>query len=1557
MTKYLLLGVFAATFALAQQDADIPPKFQDKIDEEVYQRLRSEYLDLLRGLPADPRLRATAIQKMQKQIQTMKQRAIVGSSALNAPAAVTASAVWTAIGPSPIPNGQVTNSLPVTGRVTAFAIDPTNSKVVYLGTAQGGIYRSTDGGLHWMQIFDQANTSAIGSLALAPSNHTILFVGTGEANGSGDSYAGVGLYRIDNADTTATLVGPINPIRNYTDGSGNPQSVPAFQGRSISSIVVHPTDPSILWVGAVSGVIDIGADPPFGGTIPPLGMRGLYRLTNATAAPASVAVQKITVTLAAPGFDLPNTGNRNVDSIAIEPGNPDSMIVWVNGTTAAGDGGIYRSINATSPVPAFAQVLATTTSPSRGILSIYKQGTNPAVVYVANAEGSSGRLRVSTDGGATWSAFLAGGRGFCGGQCFYNIGIDVLPGPTTAASDDIIVIGGNTPGTTSRLFAKSIDGGATFTESSAGLHADTHFIKIDPTNSATIYHGDDGGIFKSTDGGLTWSSLNNMQINTVQFSGLAVHPTDPKWSIGGTQDNGTNMRDASGNWRRVDFGDGGYALVDRNATDTTNQTLYHTYFNQTNNLIGFARVLSTACASDGLWSFKGIYSGGAVDPTPNCDSSDTFNGIPLTDAVMFYAPMEMGPGNPSTVYFGAGALYRSTDKGETMPAVSQRTTVPVSTIAVSPQDDNYRIFGRANGTVFYTTTGANPMTQLLGIPIRYIARAKFDSSDKETAYVTLGGYFGGTAAAQSHVWKITNLSTAPAVSGINGGLPDVPVNAFAVDPANGTNLFAGTDIGVYNSTDGGLTWLPYGTGLPVVAVFGMEIQAQSRTLRIATHGRGMWEIPLGPAAPNAATFLPLDSSTQGNWPGVYGGDGYIIANNTSNQTPSYATVNFTGASSYTWVSPAPSSDQRLPHTSPGSSNRIGSAFYSASNFSIDLTLTGGQHQVALYLLDLDTTTRSEVITIRNADDNSVLDTRTFSNFHNGLWAVWTMRGHVNIQVANNGGPNGVVAGLFFSTLTSPHSRPVVTIYSPTPNQTVTGTITLSANVTASAGVQSVQFVLDNTTNLSPLIPGDGATYTYQWNSATVGNGPHTLQVTGTDNLSETGQSSVTFNVSNAAAPPASAQFIAPADTTTQGNWVGKYGNDGFWIANDLSSAPPVYANLNFTGTSAYTWNGSTSEKRALLTSPTGSPSARIASTYYSNTSFTIDLNLNDNQPHLVALYLLDYDDNRAESITVVDANNTSNVLDTQSAANFQNGEYLVWKIQGHVQIQVKATGGLNGVVSGIFFAPASSGGQQQPPAVTVTAPTPNQAVSGIFKLQATATSTGSIASVQFYVDNNPVGPAITQGVSSTYSYNLDTTLLGNGTHSVKAVATDNLNQQTPATAVSFSVSNVSGGGNGAAFVKTDTTTQGNWKGVYGGAGEIIANDGNSLPGYAVINFTGANLFTWTFTTDPRALLTAASTSNRIASVFYNAPGFSIDVNFTDGNAHTLALYLLDWDGSGRAETVTIVDAANTSSVLDARSAAGFANGTYLVWNITGHVKIQVTGTAGPNAVVSGVFFQ
>jgi len=115
-------------------------------------------------------------------------------------------------------------------------------------------------------------------------------------------------------------------------------------------------------------------------------------------------------------------------------------------------------------------------------------------------------------------------------------------------------------------------------------------------------------------------------------------------------------------------------------------------------------------------------------------------------------------------------------------------------------------------------------------------------------------------------------------------------------------------------------------------------------------------------------------------------------------------------------------------------------------------------------------------------------------------------------------------------------------------------------------------------------------------------------------------------------------------------------------------------------------------------------------------------------------------------------------------------------------------------------------------------------------------------------------------------------------------------------------------------------------------------------------------YTWASSTvDPRALQTGNG-SGRIAATWYGNSTFSFDVNLTDGNPHPFALYAVDWDTIVRTETIQVVD-ANTSAVLDTRALSSFSNGVYLVWNLSGHVRINVTWTGGVNAVVSGVFFR
>ena len=201
-------------------------------------------------------------------------------------------------------------------------------------------------------------------------------------------------------------------------------------------------------------------------------------------------------------------------------------------------------------------------------------------------------------------------------------------------------------------------------------------------------------------------------------------------------------------------------------------------------------------------------------------------------------------------------MYRSDNLGVLHTAVSQNFgSSPISAIGISPQNDNVRIIGLTGagatpGGLFGTTTGAATLTDLdpgNAVPNNFIARAVIDPNNVNTAYVTLSA-FGVT-----NVWKTTNLSNAaPTWTAANTGLPQVPVNAFIVDPSNSSRLYARTDIGVYTSGDGGANWIPFGTGLPRVAVFDMAFTPGAvRQVRIATHGRGLWQTAA--LAPTAST--------------------------------------------------------------------------------------------------------------------------------------------------------------------------------------------------------------------------------------------------------------------------------------------------------------------------------------------------------------------------------------------------------------------------------------------------------------------------------------------------------------------------------------------------------------------------------------------------------------------------------------------------------------------------------------------------------------------------------
>ena len=914
--------------AASSEDPDLPPGRSD-VDKEDYLARRDAWTMLRRGFdperPFDPEARNRAIQQMGGQLRQLE---AARKSGIDSPELSTTA--WTPVGPAPLPLGQTeTRSDPVTGRIISIAIHPTNPDIVFVGTASGGLYRTLNGQAPnptWTSLMDtiqvQGNgvtalgTLAIGAIAIAPSNPNIVYIGTGEQQ---TGYFGSGLYRIDNATTaTPTLVGPINPSADYGDGG----VAPTFTFRAISQILVHPTLAGTIFVSTAIGnggiIGNNGSNPPSG--FPPRAVLGIYRSTvAATTNPANVFFTKLKIN-GQGGF---TTGNTDVSDMVLDPSDAtaNTLIAWVrsgNGVDAActvgfNCAGVYRTTTAQGAAT-FTQQLVALNGNVRGELAINQVGA-VVTVMAGTGEGPAsapnpnpnncnpvhlGLLRRSVDGGVTWpntdvttaaqGGLLRAADGFCGTQCFYDIGIAMDP---TNAS--IIQIGGNSRGAPVPNFnqcqglTKRSTDGVTMTANSTGLHADVHAFAVSQSNPTIVWTGNDGGLWRSTDSGATWTSMNGDpaltanptgKISASQYISIATHPVDREYMTGGTQDNGTHLKRAQGDtgaWTQIAFGDGGYTAIDQNATDTNNVTIYHTFFNVVGAQpqITYERVQTTADAKAKNWTTFDCVAGGAFNTRIDCNDT----------AVSFYAPMVLGPGNPNTLYFGTDRLYRSGDGGNTMQQVGGPGSivagggVAVTSISVGLGNDYVRLVGMRNGTVWATTTGQNlvnvtPAGAPPGVPVGKVMVDPNNTNPAAiTAYIAYGG-FGTTGAPITHLWKTTNLAGGAATwVAMSNGLPDVPIDAIAVDrrsavaPLAGTSIYLGTDIGVYQSTDGGANWAVFNPGntLPVLPVFDMAFQEQigvgnpNRILRIATHGRGIWEIQIG----NAATPTPTPTPTPG----------------------------------------------------------------------------------------------------------------------------------------------------------------------------------------------------------------------------------------------------------------------------------------------------------------------------------------------------------------------------------------------------------------------------------------------------------------------------------------------------------------------------------------------------------------------------------------------------------------------------------------------------------------------------------------------------------------------
>jgi uncharacterized protein (TIGR03437 family) len=775
------------------------------------------------------------------------------------------SLTWVPLGPAPIGQGQTfgTPRVAVSGRISTVVFDPgyngTSNQTVYLGAALGGVWRSRDNGATWAPITDDQPSLAMGAIAIDPTNPNIIYAGTGEAHLSGDSYYGAGLLKsTDGGATWMQITGPIS--------ASDPRQ-PAFLNAAFHALVIDPTTPSTLYAATTIGLVSSAS----GATVfPPLGDRGIWKSTDGGMTWRNLNPPNLSV-LRQSGTDVlfDPRDPRRVFAAILEFGIYRSI--------AGGEPGTWEKLTAGLPDADLDRIKLAVGPPLAPSTS--------ATLYAAISRASNTRLLgvfKSTDGGTTWAQTTTPSP--TTGGTFYSLALAVDPVDANVVYYGTLVNATNTGGT----FWRSRDGGQTWVDlslgngASGGLHADTHWIAVNPANRDILFTANDGGVWRTenaTADVIAWTSLNQ-SLNITQFYTIALHPTAPNLLLGGTQDNGTDRYDGNLNWFHSRGGDGGAVLIDQ----SNPQVMYHTFINR-NNAGGASAVIGPEISFNGgnTWpNRRGCF--GCATQMGNFNPSDR-----LSD----YAPMAQHTGftgaQGNVIYFGTHRLYRSADQGVTWtglgasadgfgadltknipdpqygngfpsyisaiaahPALDQNTNPPGETVWVGTGDGLVHLTTNAGslaGTTFTNVTKAP-------LPNRYVTDIALDPNDKQRAVVAYSGFNTNTPATPGHVF--TTNDQGATWRDLSGNLPDIPVNSVVIDPLLAGAIYVGTDLGVFQTTDGGATWIRLSNGAPKVAVFTLRYHAATRSLIAATHGRGVYRLnlPAAVASVSAASFAP-----------------------------------------------------------------------------------------------------------------------------------------------------------------------------------------------------------------------------------------------------------------------------------------------------------------------------------------------------------------------------------------------------------------------------------------------------------------------------------------------------------------------------------------------------------------------------------------------------------------------------------------------------------------------------------------------------------------------------
>ena len=686
----------------------------------------------------------------------------------------------------------------MSGRVTSIDVVHSNPDIMYAGTASGGLWKSTSGGIKWNPIFDHEATASIGAVAIQQSNPSVIWVGTGEGNPRNSLNGGYGIYK-------------------SLDGGKNWQLMGLEKTRHIHRVIVDPTNPNTVYVAAIGS--------PWGEHQE----RGVYKTTDGGKTWVKIL------------YTNPKSGAAD---LVMDPQNPNKLIaaMWEHkrdpwffnsggegsGLYSTYDGGeTWKKISSEDGLP----------KGTLGRIGVAISPSKPNVIY-ALIEAKKNALYKSIDGGNQWE-MVSDNMDEIGNRPFYYA--------------DIYVDSQNE----NRLFSiftyvnVSEDGGKSFKQLMPaygvdnGIHPDHHAWWIHPTNSDFMIDGNDGGLNITKDGGNSWRFVGNLPV--AQFYHINVDNEFPYNVYGGMQDNGSWRGPAyvwraqgirNSYWQEISFGDGFDVIPDKKDSQfgwTMSQQGYVSRYDWKtgNNYI----VRPTHPDADMNLRFNW---NAAINIDPNSNNTLYFG------SQFVHKSTDKGDTwkiiSPDLTTNDPDKLKQHESGGLTMDATGAENHCTILVIEPSIVETDMLWVGTDDGRVHYTQDGGTQWTEVTknikGLPKgSWIPQIKASKTNKGEALLVANDYrrFNYTP----YVYRTKNYGKS-----WERIVDEKDVKSFALsiieDSEEPNLLFLGTDDGLYISIDKGVKWIKWTEGFPTVPVKDLVIHPRENDLVIGTFGRAAW---------------------------------------------------------------------------------------------------------------------------------------------------------------------------------------------------------------------------------------------------------------------------------------------------------------------------------------------------------------------------------------------------------------------------------------------------------------------------------------------------------------------------------------------------------------------------------------------------------------------------------------------------------------------------------------------------------------------------------------------